>query len=258
MSRTHNPWRSLVACTCNTSSTVRMCPHTVLYPPTYRHCQCLLQLLVDQKLNAFSMKSGLTLGDFGWGSKTFAKMGREKIRLIRVFLQLGVQVVISDVDVMWLRNPLPFFDRFPAADILTSSDHLANTVPDESLEIHTKAGSAANIGACAVRVGKERGALLSTCGLGWEGACVRACTSTRVSGLCMNGPNLNSCMSDTAQLSRCTPLCLELHECMLSMFASTLTEYTRATYLALTYQQCRHYAVPRKVHGPGQRVDRDH
>ncbi len=52
-----------------------------------------MQVLADQKLNVFSMKSGLTLGDFGWGSKTFAKMGREKIKLIRVFLNLGVNVV---------------------------------------------------------------------------------------------------------------------------------------------------------------------
>lgn len=58
------------------------------------------------------MKSGLTLGDFGWGSKTFAKMGREKIRLVALFLELGAQVVIADVDVLWLRNPLPYFQRY--------------------------------------------------------------------------------------------------------------------------------------------------
>lgn len=40
-------------------------------------------------LHACSMKSGLTLGDFGWGSKTFAKMGREKIRLISIFLKVS-------------------------------------------------------------------------------------------------------------------------------------------------------------------------
>lgn len=61
------------------------------------------------------MKSGLTLGDFGWGSATFAKMGREKIKLIRVFLQLGVDVIISDVDVLWLRNPIPYFKQYPDA-----------------------------------------------------------------------------------------------------------------------------------------------
>ncbi|KAL6753317.1 nucleotide-diphospho-sugar transferase-domain-containing protein [Haematococcus lacustris] len=106
----------------------------------------LLQVLIDQKVNTFSMKSGLTLGDFGWGSGTFAKMGREKIKLIRVFLQLGVDVIISDVDVLWLRNPLPYFAQYPDADILTSSDHLRNTVSNYDLELWPQAASAANIG----------------------------------------------------------------------------------------------------------------
>ena len=106
----------------------------------------LLKVLIEKKFNTFSMKSGLTTGDFGWGSKTFAKMGREKIRLISIFLRLGVQVIIADVDVLWLRNPLPYFDRYKEADLLTSSDHLSNTVSDESLEKWPDAASAANIG----------------------------------------------------------------------------------------------------------------
>eukprot|EP00798_Chlamydomonas_sp_ICE-L_P025303 gene25303-10957_t len=106
----------------------------------------LLETLIKEDVNCFSMKSGLTLGDFGWGSKTFAKMGREKIRLIALFLKLGVHVVIADVDVLFLRNPIPYFQRYPTADMLTSSDHLSNTVNDESLERWPQAGSAANIG----------------------------------------------------------------------------------------------------------------
>lgn len=48
---------------------------------------------------------------------------------------------------MWLRNPLPFFNRFPDADILTSTDHLAPTVgKEEALEKYPDAGSAFNIG----------------------------------------------------------------------------------------------------------------
>jgi hypothetical protein len=58
------------------------------------------------------------------------------------------QVVISDVDVMWLRDPVPFFKRFPDADVLTSTDHLASTVgAKEVLERYPEAGSAFNIGA---------------------------------------------------------------------------------------------------------------
>ncbi len=106
----------------------------------------LLREMISRKINCFSMKSGLTLGDFGWGSPTFAKMGREKIRLISIFLKLDVSVVIADVDVLWLRNPLPYFDRYPDADILTSSDSTYATVKDESLEKWPDAGAAANIG----------------------------------------------------------------------------------------------------------------
>ncbi|KAG1662326.1 hypothetical protein FOA52_011484 [Chlamydomonas sp. UWO 241] len=106
----------------------------------------LLEALIAKDLNTFSMKSGLTTGDFGWGSKTFAKMGREKIRLIALFLRLGVHVVIADVDVLWLQNPLPYLDRYPEADVLTSSDHLSNTHDTDELELWPQAASSANIG----------------------------------------------------------------------------------------------------------------
>jgi hypothetical protein len=36
--------------------------------------------------------AGLHTGDFGWGSPTFSKIGPEKVRLIKTFLEMGVQV----------------------------------------------------------------------------------------------------------------------------------------------------------------------
>jgi hypothetical protein len=63
----------------------------------------------------------------------------------------AAQVIISDVDVMWLRDPLPFFQKFPDADILTSTDHLTPTVGTaEELEKYPDAGSAFNIGGLSV------------------------------------------------------------------------------------------------------------
>jgi hypothetical protein len=53
-------------------------------------------------------------------------MGRDKIRLIHDFTKTGVDVLISDIDVTWLRNPIPFFRRYPQADILVSTDNLKN------------------------------------------------------------------------------------------------------------------------------------
>lgn len=56
-------------------------------------------------------------------------------------------MIISDVDVFWLRDPVPFFKRFPDADVLTSTDHLLSTVGSrEELEKYPEAGSAFNIG----------------------------------------------------------------------------------------------------------------
>ena len=94
--------------------------------------------------------------DFGWGSKNFHKMGRDKIRLIHDFTKTGVDVLISDIDVTWMRDPLPFVKRFPDADMLVSTDELRNTTHDqdaqlkflvkgEGLEAHPCSGTA-NIG----------------------------------------------------------------------------------------------------------------
>ena len=96
--------------------------------------------------------------DFGWGSSAFHKMGRDKIRLIRDFTRVdGVDVLISDIDVAWFRDPVPFFRRYPAADILVSSDLLRSEidkdpasqaprrVDGEGLEFHM-CHAASNIG----------------------------------------------------------------------------------------------------------------
>jgi len=67
--------------------------------------------------------------DFGWGSQNFHKMGRDKIRLIRDFTKVeGISVLISDIDVAWLRDPTPFFARYPSADILVSTDLLRSEI----------------------------------------------------------------------------------------------------------------------------------
>lgn len=67
---------------------------------------------------------------------------------VYMYVVSHIQVIISDVDVMWLRDPIPFFKKFPDADVLTSSDHLTPTIGGaETLEKYPDAGSAFNIGA---------------------------------------------------------------------------------------------------------------
>ena len=48
---------------------------------------------------------------------------------------------------MWLKNPLPYFDRYPEADILATTDLRAPSVEDDGLELPAAIGWAdLNIG----------------------------------------------------------------------------------------------------------------
>ncbi|KAJ1630682.1 hypothetical protein T492DRAFT_839828 [Pavlovales sp. CCMP2436] len=47
---------------------------------------------------------------------------RHKIRVVLAFIELGVGVLFTDIDVMFMADPMPFIDKWPAADQLISSD----------------------------------------------------------------------------------------------------------------------------------------
>jgi len=111
----------------------------------------LLAQLVDVEVPTFAMQSGMITTDFGWGTPNFHKMGRKKIELIYLFTQMGFDILVSDVDTAWLRNPMPYMARFPQADVLTSSDHLSSTAVGDGLEDPSRAHSAANIGIMLLR-----------------------------------------------------------------------------------------------------------
>ncbi|DBA89705.1 TPA: hypothetical protein ACH3X2_004594 [Trebouxia sp. C0005] len=73
-------------------------------------------------------------GDLAFLSPGFLSIGLHKLALIRTILGYKVDLVCSDVDTVWLQNPLPYFARFPEANILASSDATAPTHDDEGLE----------------------------------------------------------------------------------------------------------------------------
>jgi hypothetical protein len=50
-----------------------------------------------------------------------------------------------------MRDPMPYLAKYPDADVLTSSDHLAPTATDGGLEHHQRAASPANIGIMLIR-----------------------------------------------------------------------------------------------------------
>ena len=38
-------------------------------------------------------------------------------------------ILVSDVDTVWMKNPLPYMAQYPQADVLTSSDHVVHAAP---------------------------------------------------------------------------------------------------------------------------------
>eukprot|EP01065_Artemidia_motanka_P007583 TRINITY_DN13793_c0_g1_i1.p1 TRINITY_DN13793_c0_g1~~TRINITY_DN13793_c0_g1_i1.p1 ORF type:complete len:673 (+),score=122.97 TRINITY_DN13793_c0_g1_i1:96-2114(+) len=109
----------------------------------------LANALREREVPTFAMRSGLSTKDFGWGSSQFHKMGREKISLVSSVLDLGFNVLVCDVDTVWMRDPNPYIEQYPTADVLFSSDHLHSTkmgVKGGLEDPLQAAGAAANIG----------------------------------------------------------------------------------------------------------------
>jgi arabinosyltransferase len=100
-----------------------------------------------------ALDSGLGQDDFGWGSGKFHKMGRQKINLLQTFLSFELDIVLCDTDTVWIHDPTDYFNSFPAADVLASSDHMAPTlaVADDGLELPEAVHSAMNIGVMLFR-----------------------------------------------------------------------------------------------------------
>lgn len=121
------------------------------------------QALADRGLNVFAMydtgsaDTGLGTADFGWGTEAFHKMGRQKVDLARTFTDFGLDLCLCDVDTVWINDPTEYFERFPQADILASSDDLdpQNGKGDDGLEKIEAIHSAMNIGLLFFRHGKN-------------------------------------------------------------------------------------------------------
>ncbi|XP_022140507.1 arabinosyltransferase XEG113 [Momordica charantia] len=106
----------------------------------------LMEALYWKGVPVFDMGSHMSTVDVGWGSPTFHKMGREKVILIDSILPYGVELLMCDTDMVWLKNPLPYLARYPEADVLTSSDQVVPTVVDDRLDIWDQVTGALNIG----------------------------------------------------------------------------------------------------------------
>ena len=71
----------------------------------------------------FGMKTALPEGEWAWGSQTFKALGQHKIELVYQSLSWGLEVVVTDVDALVLRDPFAYVARWPDAGFLSTSDH---------------------------------------------------------------------------------------------------------------------------------------
>ena len=94
----------------------------------------------------FDMRTNLPEGEWPWGSPSFKSLGPHKIELIYKALMWDLEVIITDVDALVLKEPFAFMAPWKDAGFLTTSDHLGNTTNDRGLEDHRGIHTAFNIG----------------------------------------------------------------------------------------------------------------
>ncbi|KAL4457956.1 hypothetical protein ABPG75_012821 [Micractinium tetrahymenae] len=96
---------------------------------------------------------GLRWGEEGWRRVTWSR-----VFVLDAIIDYGFNLVVSDVDVVWFRDPAELLDRFPRADLLVGLDHGSsdNLPGDSGLEVsfHPN-GSDFNTGAYLLRYGRN-------------------------------------------------------------------------------------------------------
>ncbi|XP_057948350.1 uncharacterized protein LOC131144024 [Malania oleifera] len=73
--------------------------------------------------------SNISFSNCHFGTKCFQRVTKVKSRLVLQILKLGYNVLLSDVDVYWFQNPLPFLYSFGPAVVAAQSDEYKKTGP---------------------------------------------------------------------------------------------------------------------------------
>ncbi|ONK72506.1 uncharacterized protein A4U43_C04F20130 [Asparagus officinalis] len=73
--------------------------------------------------------SNISFDDCHFGTKCFQRVTKVKSRIVLQILKLGYNVLMSDVDVYWFENPMPFLHSFGSATLLAMSDEFNKTEP---------------------------------------------------------------------------------------------------------------------------------
>ncbi|KAK8310476.1 hypothetical protein V6Z12_D02G188700 [Gossypium hirsutum] len=90
------------------------------------------QFSVMQGLPVFndpSAPSNISFNDCHFGTECFQRVTKVKSRLVLKILKLGYNVLLSDVDVYWFKNPLPLLSSFGPATLAAQSDEYNQTRP---------------------------------------------------------------------------------------------------------------------------------
>lgn len=93
-------------------------------------------------------------GDLGFGSASFLELNSHKVTICQRFLDLGVsELIMSDSDAIFVRDPRPFFSTYPEADILSHTDALTPTIGpgDRGLELPIALRKPLNVGLLVFR-----------------------------------------------------------------------------------------------------------
>ena len=96
----------------------------------------LLAALLERRVPCFYVNLGATTTGtkVSRESSAFYTLGSHKLHLIAHLLELGVTPLVTDVDLVLLRDPTPYVLRYQRADLLVTSDILWSTVEDDGLE----------------------------------------------------------------------------------------------------------------------------
>ncbi|KAL4447412.1 hypothetical protein ABPG75_004631 [Micractinium tetrahymenae] len=100
-----------------------------------------------------------TLG-LEWGQEGWRRMTWSKVFILDRIVDWGLNLVVSDMDVVWFRDPSPLLDQYPAADLIFSTDatNTANEDGDEGLALDGSAGQDFNTGVYLLRYGNDTAA----------------------------------------------------------------------------------------------------
>lgn len=74
-----------------------------------------LKGLLRADVQCFSMATNLPQGEWPWGSPSFKSLGPHKIELIYKTISWGLEVLITDIDALVLREPFAYMARWPDA-----------------------------------------------------------------------------------------------------------------------------------------------